>query len=69
METKSFSFFVLHHLQMYKCLFLYTIEQTLSLWYSICGDKMAKLNRNIDLYKCQSKNVQICSLKNVQFYN
>ena len=30
---------------------------------------MAKLNRNIDLYKCQSKNVQICSLKNVQFYN
>ena len=21
------------------------------------------------IYKCQSKNVQICSLKNVQFYN
>ncbi|MCI9094259.1 MAG: DUF1697 domain-containing protein [Coprobacillus sp.] len=24
---------------------------------------------NINGYKCQSKNVQICSLKNVQFYN
>jgi len=27
-----------------------------------------RLSRD-DEYKCQSKNVQICSLKNVQFYN
>jgi len=26
-------------------------------------------NAQIIAYKCQSKNVQICSLKNVQFYN
>ncbi len=27
------------------------------------------IHANDLLYKCQSKNVQICSLKNVQFYN
>ena len=31
--------------------------------------KWLKRGKNQYEYKCQSKNVQICSLKNVQFYN
>lgn len=37
-----------------------------------CNDPLWADGVNLNLirnYKCQSKNVQICSLKNVQFYN
>ncbi len=37
--------------------------------YVSCDVRFNEYNGKFYIYKCQSKNVQICSLKNVQFYN
>ena len=51
------------------CLELYKKKIEFEKQIQIYSQITKQLNEDIAVYKCQSKNVQICSLKNVQFYN